>query len=148
MLSSEIEKKLEDMEPEYDKAEVKNDEPPDGEYIVKVHSLSFKDSHSDKLGDYLRLTFMLDIDEGDYAGRRLFKTYNVVPENFSWLKRDLKIMDMEMPLKQLYQQAILFTGIVLKVRKSTKKDSQYANIYIQERMVVNPKNKPADDLPF
>lgn len=149
MLNSEIEKKLEEMEKDFEESKPLDSEPPDGNYIVKIHSLSFKDGKSDKMGDYLRLTFRLEIAEGDFTGRNIFKSYNIIPSTFSWLKRDLKTMDMEMGLKELYTSAITFIGIVLKVQKKTKKDSQYSDIYILERLTNDqvPPNR-LDDLPF
>ena len=99
------------------------DTVPDGKYIAFVHKVEVVETKTGANKGKPRLSWQLIIEGGDYHGRYVFKSNQMVTaQNLSWLKADLKVC-----------------GVVLG--KLGEMPDRLANL-LDKRIRITLKNKP------
>lgn len=106
---------------------------PDGRYKVLVDRVEITKS---KKTSQPMLKWELRIVEGEHANRKLFRNNMLATkENFSWLKADLKVVQLNPPLEKisdLPKRLNELLDVALEVQVKTKGEN--TNIYFQKRI--------------
>jgi len=124
-----------------------NDIVPDGKYVVDVINVEFK---TGKESGSPYLLWVLDIQEGPQASKRLWKRNMLVTEkNMEWLAKDLHVCNVVLPDDLSDLDTVKLTDLKLAVTVKTK--NNYNDVYINrvvdmETTVTNKFND--EDIPF
>jgi hypothetical protein len=120
-------------------------EVPHGEYLVDVSSVEL----SEKDGkDFLK--WKLRVIDGPFAGRTIRKTSIITENSIKYVYTDIKMCNLNIEkISSLEVPGVLerMFGQRLKIKKVAGKDSQYANVYFNENIGLEPTDN-IETLPF
>tara|TARA_Y100001963_G_C6690788_1_gene404530 strand:- start:526 stop:1011 length:486 start_codon:yes stop_codon:yes gene_type:complete len=134
---------------------------PDGKYITRIERVEWIQAEADNVP---YLSIVLEIDEGDFEGRWLYKRYYCDQGGLKKLRRDIATCELDMPKSLNDFQPSKMLDLYLHVGKQTnerKMDDgtvkRYNNVYLNRRIVrvattgeaIKPdKIYNDDDVPF